>query len=307
MRHYIKTAKSLRKANRGFTLLELIVAIGLIGVVLTGVYKVASKSIELSDNVLIRQHENMHMHSFMGLLKRNIEDIPGNAQINMEPAQMQSGVARSEIALVDYPLAFSWAGVSAGSKIVFIVTGPDKSLQGASQIEIRYLNQEEAEVYEERQSLSDDLGMGIVLMNGLKNVTWNFYDQRNKEWVDNWSVEEYPNQRPSMVYMEISFLDDSEPIQSYYWIPTVEDPASIARATQSGNSGGNRASSGRGSNDRRGVVRPDGSRSRGDQGRNESRGTPSGGRGPSRPPTSANGRSPASSSGLPGGSGQKRQ
>ena len=225
MRHYIKTARSLRKVNRGFTLLELIVAIGLIGVVLTGVYKVASKSIELSDNVLIRQHENMHMHSFMGLLKRNIEDIPGNAQINMEPAQGQSGIARSEIALVDYPLAFSWAGVSAGSKIVFIVTGPDKSLQGASQIEIRYLNQEEAEVYEERQSLSDDLGMGIVLMNGLKNVTWNFYDQRNKEWVDNWSVEEYPNQRPSMVYMEISFLDDSEPIQSYYWIPTVEDPA----------------------------------------------------------------------------------
>ena len=138
MRDSIKTAKSLRKANRGFSLLELIVAIGLIGVVLTGVYKVASKSIELSDNVLIRQHENMHMHSFMGLLKRNIEDIPGNAQINMEPAQMQSGVARSEIALVDYPLAFSWAGVSAGSKIVFIVTGPDKSLQGASQIDIRY-------------------------------------------------------------------------------------------------------------------------------------------------------------------------
>ena len=132
MRHYIKTARSLRKVNRGFTLLELIVAIGLIGVVLTGVYKVASKAIELSDNVLIRQHENMHMHSFMGLLKRNIEDIPGNAQINMEPVQGQSGITRSEIALVDYPLAFSWAGVSAGSKIVFIVTGPDKSLQGAS-------------------------------------------------------------------------------------------------------------------------------------------------------------------------------
>ena len=67
MRHYIKTARILRKANRGFTLLELIVAIGLIGVVLTGVYKVASKSIELSDNVLIRQHENMHMHSFMAV------------------------------------------------------------------------------------------------------------------------------------------------------------------------------------------------------------------------------------------------
>ncbi|MBN76690.1 MAG: hypothetical protein CMO36_00600, partial [Verrucomicrobiaceae bacterium] len=164
MHHSIKTAKRRISPNGGFTLLELIVGIGLIGIVLTGVYKVASKSIELSENVLVRQHDNLHMHSFMGLLKRNIEDIPGNARINMEPAELQSGVARSEIALVDYPLAFSWAGVSAGSKIVFIVSGPDKSLEGASQIEIRYLNQEEAEIYEERQSLPDDLGMGIVLM-----------------------------------------------------------------------------------------------------------------------------------------------
>ena len=291
--------------NGGFTLLELIVGIGLIGIVLTGVYKVASKSIELSENVLVRQHDNLHMHSFMGLLKRNIEDIPGNAKINMEPAELQSGVARSEIALVDYPLAFSWAGVSAGSKIVFIVSGPDKSLEGASQIEIRYLNQEEAEIYEERQSLPDDLGMGIVLMNELKNVTWNFYDQNNKEWVDQWSAEDYPNQRPSMVYMEISFLDESEPIQSYYWIPTVEDPATVARATQSGNTRGNSSSSGRGSNDRRGVVRPDGSRSRGDQGRSESRGRSSGGKGPARPPTSSNGRA-SSSVGIPGGAAKRK-
>ena len=291
--------------NGGFTLLELIVGIGLIGIVLTGVYKVASKSIELSENVLVRQHDNLHMHSFMGLLKRNIEDIPGNAKIKMEPAELQSGVARSEIALVDYPLAFSWAGVSAGSKIVFIVSGPDKSLEGASQIEIRYLNQEEAEIYEERQSLPDDLGMGIVLMNELKNVTWNFYDQNNKEWVDQWSAEDYPNQRPSMVYMEISFLDESEPIQSYYWIPTVEDPATVARATQSGNTRGNSSSSGRGSNDRRGVVRPDGSRSRGDQGRSESRGRSSGGRGPARPPTSSNGRA-SSSLRIPGGAAKRK-
>tara|TARA_Y100000814_G_scaffold181305_1_gene132430 strand:- start:217 stop:1134 length:918 start_codon:yes stop_codon:yes gene_type:complete len=305
MHHSIRIAKMRVSLNGGFTLLELIVGIGLIGIVLTGVYKVASKSIELSENVLVRQHDNLHMHSFMGLLKRNIEDIPGNARINMEPAELQSGVARSEIALVDYPLAFSWAGVSAGSKIVFIVSGPDKSLEGASQIEIRYLNQEEAEIYEERQSLPDDLGMGIVLMNELKNVTWNFYDQNNKEWVDQWSAEDYPNQRPSMVYMEISFLDESEPIQSYYWIPTVEDPATVARATQSGNTRGNSSSSGRGSNDRRGVVRHDGSRSRGDQGRSESRGRSSGGRGPARPPTSSNGRA-SSSVGIPGGAAKRK-
>ena len=66
MHHSIKTARYPKARNPGFTLLELIVGIGLIGIVLTGVYKVASKSIELSENVLIRQHDNLHMHSFMG-------------------------------------------------------------------------------------------------------------------------------------------------------------------------------------------------------------------------------------------------
>ena len=76
MHHSIKTARYPKAGNSGFTLLELIVGIGLIGIVLTGVYKVASKSIELSENVLIRQHDNLHMHSFMGLLKKILRIFP---------------------------------------------------------------------------------------------------------------------------------------------------------------------------------------------------------------------------------------
>ena len=98
MNHSTRTAR-LKTSDRAFTLLELIIGIGLIGIVLTGVYKVASASIMLSDKVLTRQHDDMHMHSFMSVMKRNIEDIPGNAKINMEPPQGSGGVARSDIGL----------------------------------------------------------------------------------------------------------------------------------------------------------------------------------------------------------------
>jgi len=310
MNHFTRTVR-LKSSERAFTLLELIIGIGLIGVVLTGVYKVASASIMLSDKVLTRQHDDMHMHSFMSVMKRNVEDIPGNAKIHMEPPQGLGGVVRSEIGFEDYPLAFSWAGVAAGSKMIFIVSGPDNALQGASKIEIRYLNQEEAEIYLENGSLSDDMGMNIVLMSGLKSVTWNFFDQRDKEWKEDWSREDHPNDRPSMVYMEIAFLDESEPIRSYYWVPTVEDPAAVARATQSGNSRGTRSTSGsRGndSRDRRGDSadgrRGDSADGRGGRGRGDDGRRSSGGRGPARPPTSAGGKRPTGSSGLPGGPGR---
>ena len=145
MNHSTRTART-KISESAFTLLELIIGIGLIGIVLTGVYKIASASIMLSDKVLTRQHDDMHMHSFMSVMKRNIEDIPGNAKIHMEPSQGLGGVLRAEIAFEDYPLAFSWAGVAAGSKMICIVSGPDNALQGATKIEIRYLNQEEAEL-----------------------------------------------------------------------------------------------------------------------------------------------------------------
>lgn len=304
MNHSTRTAK-LKVSEGAFTLLELIIGIALIGIVLTGVYKIASASIMLSDKVLTRQHDDMHMHSFMSVMKRNIEDIPGNAKINMEPPQGLGGVVRSEIVFEDYPLAFSWAGVAVGSKMICIVSGPDNALQGATKIEIRYLNREEAEIYVENGSLSEDMGMSIVLMSGLKSVTWNFFDQRDKEWKEDWGREDHPNDRPSMVYMEIAFLDDSEPIRSYYWVPTVEDPAAVARATQSGNSRGNgRTSGSRGndSRDRRGDSADGrGGRGRGDKGRSDDGRKGSGGRGPVRPPTSTGGKRPTGSSGLPGG------
>lgn len=300
MNHSTRTART-KISESAFTLLELIIGIGLIGIVLTGVYKIASASIMLSDKVLTRQHDDMHMHSFMSVMKRNIEDIPGNAKIHMEPTP-----GRSEIAFEDYPLAFSWAGVAAGSKMICIVSGPDPALQGATKIEIRYLNQEEAEIYLDNGSLSEDMGMNIVLMSGLKSVTWDFFDQRDKEWKEDWNREDHPNDRPSMVYMEIAFLDDSEPIRSYYWVPTVADPATVARATQSGNSRANgRTSGSRGndSRDRRGdSVDGRGGRGRGDSGRSDDGRRSSGGRGPARPPTSAGGKRPTGSSGLPGAS-----
>ena len=148
-------------------------------------------------------------------------------------------------------------------------------------------------------------------MSGLKSVTWNFFDQRDKEWKEDWSREDHPNDRPSMVYMEIAFLDESEPIRSYYWVPTVEDPAAVARATQSGNSRGTRSTSGsRGndSRDRRGDSadgrRGDSADGRGGRGRGDDGRRSSGGRGPARPPTSAGGKRPTDSSGLPGGPGR---
>lgn len=230
----LSTKTPSKPRSSAFTLLELVFGMGLAGIILTGVYGTAVGCIRLANKVAVRQQGEMHMHSLLGVLRRNIEDIPGNASISMEPPSGGIGGLVSEIVLEDYPLAFSWAGVPAGSKRVLLVT--DRDPRGGTRIRIRYLNAEEAEAHAEQGGLPDDEGVGIVLMDGLKSVFWRFYNQRTEEWEEDWVR---PNERPSLVEMNIEFHDGSETVRSVFWIPVVVNPETIARGARNAGSGQN--------------------------------------------------------------------
>ena len=255
-------------------MLEVILGIGIASMVLTGIYGTAVGCLRLSQKVTDHQQLEMHMHSFLGVMRRNIEGIPGNAKISMEPPEGFGGVARSEIVLEDYPLAFSWAGVPAGAKRVLIIS--DKDPRGGTRIRIRYLSAEEAEAHAEGGAI-DEEGLGITLIDGLKSVWWRFLNQRtlnaggspDEYWEEDWVR---PNERPSLVEMNIEFYDSSEDLRAVFWVPVVLDPATVVRGVQSGNRPGGGSGSGGG---RGGVVRPPGSGGR------DAR--PPGGGGTSRP------------------------
>jgi len=284
-------------------------------IVIYGIFKTAVGCLDLSSAVTERQQKEMHLHSMLGVLRRNIEDIPGNARISMESPDDTGG--RSEIVLEDYPLAFSWAGVAAGSKRILIIS--DKDARGGSQIRIRYLNAEEAQIHAEGNEISEDDALGIVLMDGLKNIWWRFYNQRtadaNQRTGDSGSAEEAweedwvrPNERPSLVEMNVEFHDGSEPLRSVFWIPVVVNPETVVRSIQSG---GNRSSGarpgggsggGRGDErgDRPGVQLPPGA---GGVGRIPGATRPSGGRGDRPSGGSSGSRGGRPSGGSSGGRG----
>lgn len=245
MNHSIKAPNSDASSPRAFTLLEVIIGIGLIGLVMTGIYSVAAASLKLSNDVTLRQQREMHLHSFVSVLRRNIEDIPGNAKISMESPAGAGGVLSSEIVLEDYPLAFSWARVAAGSKRVLIIS--DKDPRGGTRIRIRYMSAEEAENHKEQGTIADDDGMGIVLIDGLKSVRWRFFNPRTRTedpeeaWEEDWVR---PNERPSMVEMNVEFYDGSEPLRAVFWIPVVLNPETVVSGTQNGNRSGGRPGGG---------------------------------------------------------------
>jgi prepilin-type N-terminal cleavage/methylation domain-containing protein len=229
-----RSIKTPHRAAAGFTLLEVVFGMMIAGIVLTGVYQTAVACLRLSQTVTDRQQGEMHLHALLGVLRRNIEDIPGNAKISMEPPEGFGGALASEIVLEDFPLAFTWAGVAAGSKRVLLIT--DKDPRGGTRIRIQYLSEEEAEEHADGRQVSEDDALGMTLMDGLKSVYWRFYNQRTEEWEEDWVR---PNERPSLVEMNIEFYDDSDPLRSVFWIPVVVNPETVARGQ--GQSGARRS------------------------------------------------------------------
>ena len=234
--------------RRGFTLLEVVLGLGLISLLIGGIYAIATASLQMSNSVVENQGREMHLHSFIQVLRRNIEGLPGNGKLSMEPPEGLGGYYESELVLRDYPLAFSWASVAAGSTKVILTT--EKAPLGGHQFRVRYLNEEEAEAHDSG-SLGRDEGIDLVLIDGIRAVQWLFYNQQTDEWEEDWVR---PNQRPSMVELQIAFYDDSAPIRTVFWTPVVADPAQIVQgATRTPNSG-------TGSSTGSGVTVPGGTR-----------------------------------------------
>jgi hypothetical protein len=215
----------------------------------------------------------MHVAAFFDLMRRNFSAMPGNGKLTMELANsLGSSGYSAEIVLKDYPLAFSWGGVAAGSEKILIVS--EKDPLGGTQVRIRYLNEEESEAHES-DGLGEDEGQGLVLISGIKSMYWQFFDQTEEEWVEEWDEEA---RRPSLVELNVEFFSLSEPIRAVFWIPVVANPESVVRGAQSAPGAGGRG--GGGTRPPGGGDRPEGG-GRGDRPTGEQpipRPRPSGGR-----------------------------
>jgi len=218
-----------RRRPAGFTLIEVVLGIALMALLMGGIFAVARGALQVSSEVTGNQQYSMKIHSFLELLRRTFEEMPGNGQVTL----LASGRGyESEVAFREFPLAFSWAGVPAGSPAVVL-----KTIKGGSgwlQSRVYYLNEEQAEAYAESQRL-DESGLNLLLMDQMKMLQWRFYDQQTDEWVTEW---DNTATRPSLIELNVEFLDGSDPLSVIYWIPTVVNPEQIARSTQTAPGGG---------------------------------------------------------------------
>ena len=278
--------------RRGFTLIEVLLGLALFGILTGGIFAVQRGAMEVSQQVTERQAKTMRMHSFCELLRRNFEALPGNAKVVLLPVGgTQSGL--SDVTFTDFPLAFTWPGVPAGSNSVIFRTARADSGIGL-QASLLYLDEEQASDYEADKLDERNVLAKLNLMEGIMTLNWQFFNDATQQWELEWPRTQ--TARPSFVAMTLTYLDGQDPVRLVFWIPQMANPETFTQARGNGGvgpggspppggpggpppgAGGPEGGPGGGP----GGGRPPGGRPRGPGGGGQNFGAPPRGRGPGR-------------------------
>ncbi len=220
--------------SRGFTLIEVLLGLALFGILTGGIFSVQRGAMEVSKEVTERQGKTMRMHSFCELLRRNFEALPGNAKVVLLPVGgPQSGL--SDVAFTDFPLAFTWPGVPAGSNSVIFRTARADSGVGL-QASLIYLDEEQSADYEADKLDERKVLAKLNLMEGILTLNWRFFNDSTQEWEEEWLRTQ--TQRPSFVEMTLTYLDGQDPVRLVFWIPQMVNPQTLAQGARGAGAGG---------------------------------------------------------------------
>ena len=214
----MKTPRTQRRPPAAFTLIEILIGLALLGMLAGGIFSVQRGALEVSRRVIESETRTLQVHSFCELLRRNFEQTPGNARVNLQ-FYGGAGSDLSEVAFTDYPLAFTWPGVTAGAKtVIFRTERAGNGLQAA----ILYLDEEQADAWTKGGFDASKILGRITIIDGISNLRWRFLNEATQEYEEEWPLTN--TRRPTTVEMTLQFMDGSDPVQLIFWIPNMLSP-----------------------------------------------------------------------------------
>ena len=231
--------------HAGFTLLEIVIATGLLMIIVGMVFGIARTSLALGNAIVQTQNEEMTHQAFFDLLGRTFSSMPGNARFDLK-AEDSGSQYLSDLTLQNVPLSFTWGGEERIAKAIQLSTVRRRS--GFLDIVLRYYENEildqvsdpEAgeESMPESQSIFDNEPFAeIVLMEDVAYFEWRVLDGRSLEWFYDWEI---PNQIPLQLELVMAIGAKGEEIRQVFWLPPKQHPGIHLRAVmqQGGARGG---------------------------------------------------------------------
>jgi len=201
----------------GFTLLEVCLAMGLMGILATGIYALASGSVQLSAELVEYQDDEAIRRRFIELCRANIESLPGHSRIELETAE-NGRYYTTYLSLIEHPSAFAFANSRFDVKRVVLAS--EVASSGFLDVRLHYLDTDADLAWQQGNTgKALDLSQDIRLLDRLRQAGWRFYEPRQQLWFDRWEENQG---RPGMVELTLEFEGDPGPERLVFFVPASE-------------------------------------------------------------------------------------
>ncbi len=224
----------VRPRNSGFTLFELVLAMGLLTMLVGMVFSTARTSLALGNTIVQSQNEEMLHQAFFELLSQRFSGLPGNTRFDLQ-VQDSGSHYLSDLTLQNVPMSFTWGGQARIAKAVQLSTVKRRS--GYLDIVLRYYENEILEGAESSfgsTALSTEPFAEIILLEDVAYFEWRVLDGRSMEWLYDWELQ---GRLPLQLELTVAIGAKGQEIRQVFWIPPKQNPEILMRQMQQGGGG----------------------------------------------------------------------
>lgn len=214
----------VRSRPAGFTLLELVIAMGLLAIIVGMVFATARTSLALGNTIVQSQNEEMLHQAFFELLGQRFGALPGNARLDIKVEGSGSHYL-TDLTLQNVPINFTW-GQERIAKAMQISTVKRRS--GYLDIVLRLY---ENEILEGSASTFGKFAdtkpfAEIVLLEDVAFFEWRVLDAQTMEWQYEWDRQ---GRLPLQIELTMAIGAKGEEMRHVFWLPPKQNPEVIMR------------------------------------------------------------------------------
>jgi hypothetical protein len=194
--------------------MEMVIAMGVLGLLMAGIFGVAKSTMELSSDLASSQERAMLRQNLIDYLRRSFRSLPGNAEIRLQNRSV-SGTYIPSLTIVNGGNSFS-PGDALPPETGLELTAEQRP-GGYLRVLLRFLDDQQTLALRSGQNMrASKNDSPLTLMDQVSQFEWKFYDPNTQRWENTWKDP----RRPLMAEMVVQ-LDDGKSMRAVFWIPPV--------------------------------------------------------------------------------------
>ena len=224
-----------KRRNRGFTLLEIVIALGLMGMLVGMIFRVARTSVQLSQMVVETQTVTMEKNAFFNLLQHHFENMPGNAIIRLASKDSRNGdVTRSLFTLTfqNVPMSFDWGDTPITAEAVELATVEQRD--GFVDVILKFYDEKILADSDARANDNLEPFAEITLVEDLWMCDCEVVDANSMEQFTEWDND---GKLPLQVKFYCRFEPSSDIVLQTFWVVPKVNPEVFFRQVMQQNEG----------------------------------------------------------------------